>query len=385
MVNKRKRDDFSDSDSDEIKPGKQILPVANLPYDFDQEPQDGMQYLFLVRRDARRLPRITRVRNPYEVSEKTVAQTSTPLSTNVLPCEEWRIAFQTHFSNLRKNLTQATIHVGHDHSGSRRKVIPPKKDRDAWWKFLAGHPESAWSPRDRSVRKKLSTSYRTQASADPAEVVQPGNATSLLDAQSRDESSRLSVTYLYDLPLNAPRHPSSLDILRIAESTHVAPFAAIPSISSEEDGEEHIEQLSPPEVTPSHLREIDHRMSIHLLMYFTHWINIHLQNPSDPLVTILVSHGRWIFALLTKIEDQLSADEMNLLRNLARACLGLIQRYRGRRAKSNAALEGVSSPALVENTTHMSDASCWMIFAAIAGYWSQRDLWADAETTLASA
>ncbi|KAH0839944.1 hypothetical protein J3R83DRAFT_899 [Lanmaoa asiatica] len=49
MVNKRKRDELSDSDSDEITPGRQTLPVANLPYDFDQEPQDGMQYLFLVR------------------------------------------------------------------------------------------------------------------------------------------------------------------------------------------------------------------------------------------------------------------------------------------------------------------------------------------------
>ena len=120
-------------------------------------------------------------------------------------------------------------------------------------------------------------------------------------------------------------------------------------------------------------------------MYFTHWINVHLQNPSDPLTTILVSHARWIFALLTKIEDQLSADEMNLLRNLARACLGLIQSYRSERAKNKAAPEGVSSPAPVENTTHITDASCWMIFAAIAGHWGQRDLWADAETTLAGA
>ena len=159
---------------------------------------------------------------------------------------------------MAQNLTQATIHVGHDHSGSRRRVIPPKKDRDAWWKFLAGHPESAWSPRDRSVRKKLSTSHRTQASADSAEVVQPGNATNPLDVQSRDEPSHLSITYLYDLPRNAPRHSSSLDILRIAESTHVTPFAVDPSISSEEVGGEHIEHLSPPEVTPSHLREIDH-------------------------------------------------------------------------------------------------------------------------------
>ncbi|KAG8218658.1 hypothetical protein J3R82DRAFT_4323 [Butyriboletus roseoflavus] len=149
MVNKRKRDELSDSDSDEITPGKQILPVANLPHDFDQDPQDGMQYLFLVRRDARRLPHISRVRNPYEVSEIKVAHTFTPSSTNFLPHEEWRIAFQRHFSNLRKNLTQATIHIDRDHSGPGRSVIPEKKDRDAWWKFLAGHPESAWSPRAR--------------------------------------------------------------------------------------------------------------------------------------------------------------------------------------------------------------------------------------------
>lgn len=116
-------------------------------------------------------------------------------------------------------------------------------------------------------------------------------------------------------------------------------------------------------------------------MYFTHWINVHLQNPSDPLRTISASHGRWIFAFLAKVEDQLSADEMNLLRNLARACLRLMQSYKGKRIKDNAALEGIPSP--VETRTKMADASCWMVFTAIAGHWGQRDLWADAETTLA--
>lgn len=118
-------------------------------------------------------------------------------------------------------------------------------------------------------------------------------------------------------------------------------------------------------------------------MYFTHWINIHLQNPSDPLTAISINHGQWIFALLAKTEDQLSADEMNLLRNLARACLRFIQRFKSKCAKDSAALEGVSSPG-TNNTTNMSDTTCWMVFAAIAGHWGQRDLWADAETTLAS-
>ncbi|KAF8138487.1 survival motor neuron interacting protein 1-domain-containing protein [Boletus edulis] len=377
MANKRKREDPSDSDSDEITPGKQILPVAKLPYNFDQEPQDGMQYLFLVRRDARRLPRVTRVYNPYEVSEKKVTPTLAPLSTNVLPREEWKIAFQTHFSNLRKNLTQATIHVDQDQPDSRGRVIPEKKDRDAWWKFLAGCPESAWHPRERSVRKKLNMTPRTRAFADPAGVVHSQDAA----LQSGTEPSHFQIACLDALPRNVPQQPSSLDRLQTVEPTNSMTFAADFSMSSEKVGEE---QLSPPEVTPSHLREIDHRMSMHLLMYFTHWINVHLQNPSDPMTSISVSHGRWIFALLTKAEDQLSADEMNLLRNLARACLGLIQRYRGKHATDNAAPAGISDLTLMENATDMSEASCWMIFAAVAGHWGQRDLWADAETGLSS-
>ena len=46
---KRKREELDDSDDDEPAYGKQILPVANLPQDFDEEPVDGLQYLFTVR------------------------------------------------------------------------------------------------------------------------------------------------------------------------------------------------------------------------------------------------------------------------------------------------------------------------------------------------
>ena len=48
---KRKRDEleYSDDDDDELSFGRQILPVANLPDDFDAPPADGMQYLFTVR------------------------------------------------------------------------------------------------------------------------------------------------------------------------------------------------------------------------------------------------------------------------------------------------------------------------------------------------
>ncbi|KAG6378738.1 hypothetical protein JVT61DRAFT_13011 [Boletus reticuloceps] len=241
-------------------------------------------------------------------------------------------------------------------------------------------------------------SPHTRAFADPAGVAHSQDATTLLEVQSGTEPSHFQIACLDALPRNVPQQPSSLDRLQTVEPTNSMIFAADFSISSEKVGEE---QLSPPEVTPSHLREIDHvwrlllihliflnplaqRMSMHLLMYFTHWINVHLQNRSDPMTSISVSHGRWIFALLTKVEDQLSADEMNLLRNLARACLGLIQRYRGNHAKGSAAPAGISDLTLMENATNMSEASCWMIFAAVAGHWGQRDLWADAETGLSS-
>ena len=47
--NKRKRDDDGDSDEDPSYGMRQILPVASLPANFDGEPVDGMQYLFMVR------------------------------------------------------------------------------------------------------------------------------------------------------------------------------------------------------------------------------------------------------------------------------------------------------------------------------------------------
>lgn len=49
-VGKRKRDEYesSDDENDHVL-GRQVLPVANLPLDFDGVPEDGAQYLFTVR------------------------------------------------------------------------------------------------------------------------------------------------------------------------------------------------------------------------------------------------------------------------------------------------------------------------------------------------
>ena len=55
MANTRKRkrdargDGHGDDDDDDARGMRQILPVANLPIDFNGEPMDGLQYLFTVR------------------------------------------------------------------------------------------------------------------------------------------------------------------------------------------------------------------------------------------------------------------------------------------------------------------------------------------------
>jgi|SRR6267154_2594276 len=112
-------------------------------------------------------------------------------------------------------------------------------------------------------------------------------------------------------------------------------------------------------------------------MYFAHWMNVHLQHPADPTFVILESHARWMFALLAKVEDFISADDMSQLRSLARACLELLDRRR------KAAGSGVSGNST--SKIGMAETSCWMIFTAVCGIWGQSDLWQDAETLLASA
>ncbi|KAH7887594.1 survival motor neuron interacting protein 1-domain-containing protein [Phlebopus sp. FC_14] len=364
MANKRKREELGDSDYDEPAPGKQLLPVANLPSDFDKDPANGMEYLFLVRRDARRLPHVTRAPNPYEVAAIGTAAREEPSSrpvANGLPCDQWRTVFQSHFRNLRQNFAQPTIHVHFDPLSSGRSVMPEKKDRDAWWKYLAGFPESEWSLKLRtsSSRKKSSSLHCMRAFPETAEM------------QPRDSGAGL--------------HPDlSPDVVQ--SSVVQDPVCRASPASATASYAENIQDNDPMEyreVTPSHLRKIDHRMAIHLLMYFTHWINLHLQNSNDALFSISGSHARWIFALLVKVEDQLSADDMNLLRNLARACLGLIKSHRNRDREQDEVLRPNADQ--VGKGLAVTDASCWMIFCAIAGHWGQRDLWIDAEAALTSA
>jgi len=149
-------------------------------------------------------------------------------------------------------------------------------------------------------------------------------------------------------------------------------------------------------------------------MYFAYWISRYLDSRaerSSPLRFVpLESHARWIFALLARVDLFCTADEMNNLRGLARACISLVRARRqdalqderpvsgpsghGTSVKATVAAtnSGVSSePPLgvaadvstsKSGTKAMSEVSCWMTVSAIVIIWGQRDLWGDAEEAL---
>jgi hypothetical protein len=120
-------------------------------------------------------------------------------------------------------------------------------------------------------------------------------------------------------------------------------------------------------------------------MYFTHWINLHLQQPDPPSAHMMETHSRWIFALLSRVEEYVTADDMSLLRNLARACLALMRKTHPKQRCGSADENSEASHVIdTGGMAVMSEHSCWMILAAVAGVWGQRDLWMDAESMLSS-
>jgi Survival motor neuron (SMN) interacting protein 1 (SIP1) len=70
---------------------------------------------------------------------------------------------------------------------------------------------------------------------------------------------------------------------------------------------------------------------------------------------------------------------MHLLRNLARACLGLLKELKQEQPLPQSDAASASSPA---SQGKMRESSCWIIITTIATVWKQRDLWIDAEDLL---
>lgn len=125
-------------------------------------------------------------------------------------------------------------------------------------------------------------------------------------------------------------------------------------------------------------------MALHILMYFVHWMNLHIQNPNPPLTNLTESHARWMFFLLSRIDDQISSENISLLRDLARACLVLLKMAIQERTMPISSGGQSASHNFAATSTIISERSCWIIMSIIVGIWKQRDLWIEAEDILFS-
>jgi len=237
--------------------------------------------------------------------------------------------------------------------------MPEKKDRDMWWAFLSGKPGSEWNPPKKA---------RSKAMKQPA-----ARGMRAWDVTHREDS----------VQLNTPALNGEGEVEEVLE---IDPAETLPSPVGTPIPLEYIEEMSQPslavppclpeqlleprEPTTELLRKIDEGVALHLLMYFTYWINVYLESPEESNRYLPTeSHARWMFCLLSRVDDYISADDMNLLRNLARACLSLIKQI-----KRNATQ---SSPS-----RKICEPSCWIVVTLVADIWKQRDLWMDAEGVL---
>lgn len=101
---------------------------------------------------------------------------------------------------------------------------------------------------------------------------------------------------------------------------------------------------------------------------------MHLKQEHPRSSHLSQTHIRWIFALLSQVDTQLTGDELSQLRNLARSCLALIKDVR-RNPLDYEASEFTSVEPVDEK-------ACWLVVTAILEFWVQRDLWMDAESLL---
>jgi Survival motor neuron (SMN) interacting protein 1 (SIP1) len=117
-------------------------------------------------------------------------------------------------------------------------------------------------------------------------------------------------------------------------------------------------------------------------MYFTHWINLHLGQPDPPSSYLTETHARWIFNLLSRVEDHITADDMSLLRSVARSCLALLKRLLGDGTllAGGQMVNEIQPSDLAES--RMSERSCWMIVSLVVGIWGQQDIWIEATDML---
>ncbi|KAI5481155.1 hypothetical protein MNV49_005590 [Pseudohyphozyma bogoriensis] len=356
--------------------GSQVLPVAELDDDFEGEPGDGMEYLFLVRREASTHPSINRVPNPYqapdETEEELLARAAPREVPSNRPDESWRIAYLKQFEALRERMEAAPPldtfpRPTHD-------PLPPLRDCNAWKTFINGK--------------------RVRRAAPPPP---PPSEPTLAEAKA---------ALLASLSLDEP-----------SSDTATAPTAAPPPTLDEPEappqGDEEYSHL-PHLPTPYLLLSLDQHTSITVLGHISDWLVERIEEyeqvksyvpstifappslrhrkkgqaaapppaappkpttPLPPLPLPTPHESQWILSLLLRLDSLLTGEDISTLRTLVKTILEVLnlpEEEDERRGKGGLGLNGERGG---KEVIAEEKAMAWMIVAAVTEVWGQKDLW----------
>jgi len=121
----------------------------------------------------------------------------------------------------------------------------------------------------------------------------------------------------------------------------------------------------PHEPTWTRIASISQKNVLGLLTLFGQWISDQEDLSAQSPYLLQPIHERWLFALLMRLDDHLVGDHVSELRVLARACISYVK-YK------------------TDSGSEDSMAGYWIVIAAIAHFWGQKDIWDEARTRFAT-
>ncbi|GAA5899287.1 hypothetical protein JCM5296_007522 [Sporobolomyces johnsonii] len=376
--------------------GSQVLPVAELDDDFEGDPEDGMEYLFLVRREAASHARVYRAaHNPYAVPEEEAAQPTKEYIPSSRPSAAWKEAFVKNFRAMRQRMAAPPLTSSFPPIDP--VAIPGPRDESSWRVFINGK---------RSKAVKVAPAPPTKPPAATTTQPKAAPALPLPEDSELTDLAAAKAAILASLEIDAPE-PTSPALPSPKPAPRPAAVDAPPTQTPEF---ERLPQLP----SPALLLSIPKPSLIHVLSHFNDWFTERSEvyddainyvpstifappslrrkappppkaaappapakgpPPRAPLPTAHEVH--WILSLLTRLDGLLDGDDVSNLRLLAKTLAEMAEVSETERAKRD--VSGGRSRTMDVRMQDEEDAEgrarCWMVVAAIAGGWDQPDLW----------
>ena len=276
-----------------------VLPVKSVKYDEkaaaagDVSLMSADEYLSWVKHQAEQLPSVTRANidiAAYNTNQTKYMPSIDPIPTcslDLLPSVQWETNLLHEFSQLRCLLERLAC----DESTRERKyVVPALKDHKGWYKFCFGDNNT-------TSNENIDIIDNEECESDD-QMKEEDHAVTLKDKKK----------VLLDRVLQADEDDMACEDEGIEEKAINDAILAV-EMASEWKG---MTNVAP---STSLLLQFDQVMTQRVLAYQIDWLKSRDQVSAEV--------GKWIFALLARIDKPLSIDSSSMIRDLYRVAASL--------------------------------------------------------------